>query len=759
MRFSANITAIPQLCLLAVAVQSAFVPAVLAEEKLEAGIERIIISGEKTVRSLLETASSVGVTTSERIEQEQLFEFSDVIQRTANISSMYGNRGFTIRGIANEAGAPNPLATIYLDGAAVPSQISESGPLDLWDISQVEVFRGPQSTIQGENALAGAVILTSTEPTADFSGRARVSIADPDDKRYAVAVGGGLTDDDSLLARLSAEKRDYNGFIHNVTRNAAEDPQDNTTIRLKLLWQPVGFSGFSARLSHLEGDRDGPYMYSYRYRPEPGQAEFTNLSNRQNKTLIDSRFTTLDLRYSFSENWQFNSVTARSDNASKRLYDGDLTAADLSFGATDEQYDNWSQEVRLQYQRAGVRWLNGIYLSGRETFNLNNSLTNVPTPLPTIAAVLQGTGLDAQTAMMIAGLYGQALPVIPVDYRSVTPAESQNRALFSDLEYDLTENWTLLAGFRVDKEQYQFGSATATSFAGTLPNPAAFGQAGSPLYMAISGINQAVLGMVAQAAGEVPASERDFNAFLPKIGVRYRLDDSQSMALTLQRGYRSGGTSFNIARGQVFAFEPEFTDNAEFAWRWQPVDMPLSLSANLYYIDWQDKQVLANFGINTYDYHTVNAGRSHLYGTEIELQYQLHASVETYLAYGHARTQYDQFDLVAGASVTDYSGKSFSYAPKNTLSAGLNWYPSDGWSLNLNGNYRSSMLLEPGNPEILAARTLLNARLAWQKNNWTLSLYGQNLTDKRYVQYTWVDEPNEIVGMPRVVGIAVDYQW
>lgn len=69
------------------------------------------------------------------------------------------------------------------------------------------------------------------------------------------------------------------------------------------------------------------------------------------------------------------------------------------------------------------------------------------------------------------------------------------------------------------------------------------------------------------------------------------------------------------------------------------------------------------------------------------------------------------------------------------------------------------MLLEPGNSEVLSARTLLNARLSWQRNNWTVALYGQNLTDKRYIQYTWVEEPNEIVGTPRVVGLSVDYQW
>ncbi|MDZ7867951.1 MAG: TonB-dependent receptor [Rheinheimera sp.] len=762
MPISTKLRSVHTICLLAAAIQTVLAfPGYAAEdaENTEAGIERIVITGEKTSRSLLETASSVGVTTSERIEQEQLFDFSDVVQRTANVSSMYGNRGFTIRGIANESGAPNPLATVYLDGAAIPSQISESGPLDLWDISQVEIFRGPQSTIQGENALAGAVILTSNDPTADFSGRARVTLADPNDKRYAVALSGALTEDDSLQARLSAEKRDYDGFIRNITRNIGEDAQDNTSIRLKLLWQPVGLPGVSARLTHLDSERNGPYMYSYRRRPDANIGEFVNLSNRENKTLADGTFTTLDLRYQLNDRWQLSSVTARSNSDYQRAYDGDLTAADLSYGNTDEDYKNWSQELRLQYQDEQWRWLSGVYLSGRDNFNNNASVTNVDTPLPTIAAVLQGAGLDAQTAMLIAGMYGQALPVIPVDYRSVTPSESGNKAFFTDLEYSLTSQWTLLAGFRVDRERYQYGSETNTAFAGTLPDPKAFDPDFGLLYMAITGINQAVLGFVADAAGTVPQSERDFNAFLPKVGLRYQPDDSQSLALTLQRGYRSGGSSFNIARGQVFAFEPEFTNNYELAWRWQPTEQPLSLGTNVYYIDWQDKQVNASFGLNSFDRHTVNAGRSHLYGTEVELQYQLSAALETYLAWGYARTQYDQFELVDGGSVTDYSGQSFSYAPKNTFSAGFNWYPADGFALNINGNYRSSMLLEPGNSEVLSARTLLNARLSWQRNNWTVALYGQNLTDKRYIQYTWVEEPNEIVGTPRVVGLSVDYQW
>ena len=71
----------------------------------ESQIETITVRGEKTDRSLQETSSSVAVTTALRIEQENLQSLDDILNRTANVSAMYGSRGFTIRGIADEAGA------------------------------------------------------------------------------------------------------------------------------------------------------------------------------------------------------------------------------------------------------------------------------------------------------------------------------------------------------------------------------------------------------------------------------------------------------------------------------------------------------------------------------------------------------------------------------------------------------------------------------------------------------------------------------
>lgn len=722
----------------------------------EADIERITVKGEKTDRGLQETTSSVAVTTALKIEQENLQNLDDIINRTANVSSMYGSRGFTIRGIANEAGAPNPLASVYLDGAALPSQISDSGPTDLWDISQVEILRGPQSTIQGENALAGAVILRSADPTMDWSGKVRAQWSDPDDKRFSFAGGGALIEDE-LAARLSLEKRDFDGYVWNPTRNEPEDKSKSLLGRIKLLWTPSALPGFTARLTHMRDDREGPYMYSYASLAADDYFDNRlNYSNSPSSTDARTDVTTLELDYQLNNDWSLTAVTARTKADATRTYDNDLTAENLSYGGTDEHYKTTSQELRLHYDGDKLSALGGLYWSKREMDNQSSSLVNVPTPLETIALVLQGAGLDAATATYVAGLYGQALPVIPVDYLSTAPTQSENQAAFVDLEYQLAEQWSLLAGMRYDKEQYDFENVSTAEFVGVLPDPTNYGQLGA----AIAGINMAVLGLVADAASETPASSRDFTAFLPKLGLRWQFATEQSLAFTLQRGYRSGGSSYNIARGQVFAYEPEFTTNYELAYRSSWLDQSLTLNSNLYYIDWTDKQVIANFGNNVYDYHTVNAGKSHLYGAEFELRHRINNAFDWYGSYAWSKTQYDQFETVENAQITDYSGQEFGYAPRHTAAVGGNWYITDQWQLNLNTSFRSDVTTGPGTDVIeLSSRTLVNARLSYDATQWSAYLFANNLLDKGYIQYRWPADPVAIFGAPRVVGVGVTWQW
>jgi outer membrane receptor protein involved in Fe transport len=724
-------------------------------------LDTVTVKGEKTTRSLQDTTASVAVATAVRMEQENLLSLSDLINRTPNVTPMYGARGFTIRGIADESGAPNPLATTYLDGAALPSQASDSGPTDLWDIAQVEIFRGPQSTIQGQNALAGAIVMRTEDPTMDWRGRARVQASDPSDRRVAFAGGGPLIADE-LAFRVAVERRDFDGDIRNVTRDTGENATESTLARAKLLWTPKAVEGLSARLTVTRDDRDGPYMYAYaRSDVDDYLRRRINTSNVPNTTSALSRIATLEVDYALDERWSLSAVTAWSDVATRRRNDGDLTELDSSSGSADGQYDGRSQELRLHYDGAHLRGLVGAYWSRRDLDNDNASRTNVDTPVTTIASVLQASGFPAANAMQVATLYARALPVIPVDYASLAPTRSENTALFTDGELALSERWTLLGGFRYDREAYTFSTDTTATFAGTLPDPGAFGAPGTLLNRAVVGINQAVLGLVASASGGYVAPDtRQFTAFLPKLGLRWDLAADKSLAATVQRGYRSGGSAFNIARSEVHAYDPEYTWNGELALRTQWLDGRLSLNANAYYIDWKDKQVTAFFGLNTYDYHTVNAGRAHLYGMEFDGRWRLGEGLDLYGALGFSRTQFDQFQTVMGGNVTDYTGHGFAYAPRWTAAIGGNWRWADGWFANLNANFRDRVDFDVGSDATQgASRTLVNGRFGYGNLDWSAYVFANNAFDKGYVQYAWSDAPNVVLGSPRVLGIGLEAYW
>lgn len=732
-------------------------------------LDRIIVKGEKTDRTLQDTAASVAVTTSARIEQENLQSLLDILNRTPNVATMYGNSGYTIRGIPSESNMANPMATTYIDGAALHSQAEDSAPTDLWDIAQVELFRGPQSTVQGQNALAGAIVMRTEDPTMDWSGRARLLLSDPSDRRVSFAGGGPLVEDE-LAFRVALDKRDFDGFVRNTTRNAGEDAVDSTTARAKLLWTPRGLDGLTARLAYTRNDREGPYRFSYSRGDVPDfYQNRINTSNRPNVSDVLSQVANLQVDYDFGGPWTLSSVTSWSNSDLLRDYDNDKGPLDTEYGHTDEDYTVASQELRLHYAGARLNGLVGVYASRRERDNAQTLRTHIDTPVATIAGALQGFGLDAGTASAVAGLYAQALPAIPVDYVSSNAGRSENRALFADGEFAFNERWSALAGFRYDRETYGFGSDSVAQIAGALPDPAAFAPVLGPLAApVIGGINQFIHGVAASASAVIPWSESDFTAFLPKAGLRWSWDADRSLAFTVQRGYRSGGSSFNTARARAFAYDPEYTLNYELALRTQWLGGRLAVNANTYYIDWKDKQVGVYFDAeNVYDYHVINAAKAHLYGFEAETRYFVNEHFDWYAGLGHARTRYDEFELPAGA-ITDpgnpdrngFSGREFAYAPRWTFSLGGNFRWSESWFANLNANFRDEMQVDAGaGNHVLSSRVVANFKLGYENPDWSAYVFAYNLSDKGYLQYVWRDSPDIILGAPRVVGIGLESRW
>src|SRR3546814_2627745 len=124
--------------------------------------------------------------------------------------------------------------------------------------------------------------------------------------------------------------------------------------------------------------------------------------------------------------------------------------------------------------------------------------------------------LDAPTAQLVAGLYSRALAAIPVDFSADASGHVRSYALFGDVQFRLTERLMFTVGFRYDHETNSLGIDQTARFAGAYPDPRAFGSTGSPLYRAVVAINQGVAGIVAQASGSAAATDRTFDAFLPK---------------------------------------------------------------------------------------------------------------------------------------------------------------------------------------------------------------------------------------------------
>ncbi len=728
-----------------------------AQEAAGPAAEEIIVTGEKSDRTLQQTTSSVGVTTARRIAQENLQSIQEIYQRTANLSETYGASGFSIRGIDQRGvsgGSGAATATVFVDGAPVPQDLLSNGPTDLWDAAQVEIFRGPQSTLQGLNALAGAVHIRTEEPSFDWRLKGQATVASFNTTQFAVAGGGPLIGD-QLAFRISAEKRDSDGFIYNVTRRAPENPVNSISLRGKLLWTPAMLSGFEARLNYHHFHTKGGYRFTYADRNQPDyQDNPTNSSNDPNSSDVDADQATLDLRYRLGGGFSLTALSTYTDTSFLRHYDGDATAARLAFSDLTGTSKIFTQELRLNYAGERLSGLVGLFYYDRDETANSHQITLVPTPAATIVNLLKGS-LGSTLASQVASTYTQALPYIPVDYTSDLPQQVQTYALFADGRYRLTDRLSLLGGFRVDRERNRNAGTAIATFAGTLPTPASYGT----LAPVITAINRAVLGLVSAANGAAPPGVRTFNAFLPKGGVEMAWTPDLSTAFVVQRGYRSGGSSFNTARSTLFAYDPEYTWNYELSFRSAWLGGRLTANANIFYIDWKDQQTTANFGTGTYDTNTVNAGKSHLYGVEIELNHRVFGAFDWYASVGQTRTKFDSFVTSVG-SITDLSGEQFPYAPRWTLAGGANLRLAGGFEANLNANYRSAVFTDVARPQSdnrVGPRTLVNGRIGYRVDRWSASLFVNNLFDTKYDQYVNKSTNQAIIGTPRTVGAILGF--
>jgi len=229
-------------------------------------LETIVVTGEKRERSLMDTASSVSVTTAEEMMRRAgLDTTSELLERIANlVSTEPSNLAPAVRGLDGTGPAQGadaffagtrPRLNYQVDGRTLTYNESIFSDATLWDVERVEVYRGPQSTLQGRNAVAGAIVVKTKDPTYEWEGTARLMAGNYSTWQGSAALSGPIIDD-QLAFRLSGDYRMRDSFVDFPSYPGVADPEEYKSLALrgKLLIEPAALPDVKALLtvSHID---------------------------------------------------------------------------------------------------------------------------------------------------------------------------------------------------------------------------------------------------------------------------------------------------------------------------------------------------------------------------------------------------------------------------------------------------------------------------------------------------------------------------
>jgi len=203
--------------------------------------DAILVTARRREETSQDVPLAITVVSADKIDSTGAFNVGRLQQLTPSMNfytSNPRNSAVNIRGIGVPFGLTNDGfdqgVGIYVDDVYY-NRIA-SATFDFLDVAQIEVLRGPQGTLYGKNTTAGAVNITTRQPTFDFEGRAEASIGNLGFKQAKASVSGPLAE--TLAARVAFSGTSRRGTIFNVATGNWINEQDNIGVRGQLLWQP-----------------------------------------------------------------------------------------------------------------------------------------------------------------------------------------------------------------------------------------------------------------------------------------------------------------------------------------------------------------------------------------------------------------------------------------------------------------------------------------------------------------------------------------
>jgi iron complex outermembrane receptor protein len=710
------------------------VGAILAAEPVLAAdsgeLEEIVVTARKRDENLQTVPVTIDAFTQQTIASAGIESPRDFVAMVPNMTLVevqnVGNSFITIRGIS-QARNSEPSVAVLVDG------VLETNPYEfdqeLADIKSIEVLKGPQGALYGRDAIGGAIIIRTADPSDHFEGTGKLGIGNGPAERAQVAVSGPIDEAGTLKYRASLNFYNTDGYLENTFLDRKADPYRDYSGRLRLLWKPA--EDWSADLRFFRDHVDTTAYYYVIPRADeanpfssfttpPNANDVTSPIQTQNLGTDYRDITDVALKLDFKR--EYGTFTSVSDyNFTKEIDTGDaydfrpipssiaynyffagIPAADGGpAGESQSQFireETESQELRFTSNKVGgFSWIAGAYFVHTERFISTDNLYD------------RGAGIPP--------VYETPLvdPTNPyaTNTNATFLADSQNNnawAVFADGTYEFSKQFEFDAAIRYDRDQRQNTTDTPDAFLPPVTRPAAY------------------QGLVRDAT---------FDAAEPKFTLRYTPTDDLTFYGGWSRGFRSGG--FNqTGVGAVAAagghlgvhdlFQAEIADTWEVGAKSEWFDHRLSANAALYYTNSHNGYFFYYDATTS----TQNLGNlDALYkGGELELKTRATNWLDLYFNYGY------NYGSITAMEDPTVKGNRPPLLTKDTINAGFQVHEPIGDGLNgvLRMDYQmiGRTWWDPYDVTSRDPVDLLDLRAGIEGERWTLTAWSKNLTNKLY---------------------------
>ena len=686
---------------------------VILEEKV-IDTEEIIVHAGLTDETLQRIASSVTVFTKRDITENGGEHFQFLTDYIPNFNWTGGTsrpRYFQIRGVGERShyfgeGPPNFSVGFVLDDIDL-SGLGMAGILH--DIEQVEVFKGPQSSVYGPNTMAGLIMLRSTTPQDSFESNLTATYGS--DNHYRLGLVSNVKIIRGLSLRVSGLKNYSDGFRENISKNTTNSNKRNELLlRTKLKYQPneklvlVG----TVMIANLDNGYDA-------WAPDNNQ-DFTTYSNDQGQDSQKSTAFSLRANLVLSNRVTLTSITSFSETDLTHSYDGDW--ADDTYW-----YDNHNFDPEVE------GWSYEFFDSNAKN---RTSLTQE---------------LRASIGSFIIGGY----------YKHLKEQDNASGYLFSGLVTEGTGvyDFNVLAGYA----QYAYYFSSVLRLIGNFRY-----ETNEIIY------NGTYLGYDAALPPVEFDLEHSMVGF--KGALQYQDDQFTSYYLSFAQGYKSGGVNQQPFLGKKNRpFKPEYIQNMELGFKRMMDNYSDRLT--VFIGNRRDQQVSVSSqqvsgDPNSFYYFTSNAGSGRLGGLEWDHDHVITSNVRLTASLGYLDTKVEEFSYQMDSTTIEIGGnRAAAMAPKLTGSFGFDWRDKSGLFARTDLTYKDNYYFSDSHNQISNSYFLINLSFGKTIDAATITFWARNIFDKRYAIRGFYfglippDYPDELwlsYGDPRQIGLTFDYK-